>query len=80
MGAENCLIAAFHAIMMAQVIGIGTCFNDLIPPACNRVPEIRKLLDLPDDREVYTGITMGYSKYQFKRIPPRKLTEVRYLK
>jgi nitroreductase/NAD-dependent dihydropyrimidine dehydrogenase PreA subunit len=79
-GAENCLIAAFHAIMMAQVIGIGTCFNDLIPPACNRVPEIRKLLDLPDDREVYTGITMGYSKYQFKRIPPRKLTEVRYLK
>ena len=79
-GAENCLIATFHAIMMAQVIGIGTCFNDLIPPACNRVPEIRKLLGLPDDREVYAGITMGYSKYQFKRIPPRKLAEVRYLK
>ena len=79
-GSENCLIAAFHAIMMAQVIGIGTCFNDLIPPACNRVPEIRKLLGLPDDREVYAGITMGYSKYQFKRIPPRKLAEVRYLK
>ena len=79
-GAENCLIAAFHAIMMAQVIGIGTCFNDLIPPACNRVPEIRKLLGLPDDREVYASITMGYSKYQFKQIPPRKLAEVRYLK
>jgi len=79
-GAENCLIAAFHAIMMAQVIRIGTCFNDLIPPACNRVPEIKKLLGLPDDREVYASITMGYSKYQFKRIPPRKLAEVRYLK
>ena len=79
-GAENCLIAAFHAIMMAQVMRIGTCFNDLIPPACNRVPEIRKLLGLPDDREVYAGITMGYSKYKFKRIPPRKLAEVRYLK
>ena len=80
MGAENCLIAAFHAIMMAQVMRIGTCFNDLIPPACNRVPEIRELLGLPVDREVYASITMGYSKYQFKRIPPRKLAEVRYLK
>ena len=79
-GAENCLIAAFHAIMMAQVIGIGTCFNDLIPPACNSVSEIRKLLGLPDDREVYASITMGYSKYQFKRIPPRKFAEARYLK
>ena len=79
-GSGNCLIAAFHAIMMAQVIGIGTCFNDLIPPACNRVPEIKKLLGLPDDREVYASITMGYPKYQFKRIPPRKLAEVSYLK
>jgi nitroreductase/NAD-dependent dihydropyrimidine dehydrogenase PreA subunit len=78
-GAENCLIAAFHAILMAQVMSIGTCFNDLIPPACNRVPEIRKLLGLPDDREVYASITMGYSKYKFKRIAPRKLAEVRYL-
>jgi hypothetical protein len=79
MGEGNCLIAAFHAIMMAQIMKIGTCFNDLIPPACNRVPEIRKLLGLPDDREVYASITMGYSKYQFKRIVPRKLAEVRYL-
>ncbi len=79
-GAENCLIAAFHAIMMAQVLKIGTCFSDLIPPACNRVPEIRKLLGLPDEREVSASITMGYPKYEFKKIPPRKLAEVRYLK
>jgi len=79
MSAENCLISAFHSIMMAQVLGIGTCFNDLIPPACNRVPKIRTLLDLPEDREVYASITMGYSKYQFKQIPPRKLAEFRYI-
>ena len=80
MGSENCLIAAFHAIMMAEVLDVGSCLNDLIPPACNRVPEIRNLLGLPDDHEVYASITMGYSKYQFKRIPPRKLAEARYLR
>lgn len=79
MSAYNCVIAAFHAIMMAQVMGIGTCFNDLIPQVCFRGP-ITNLLGLSDDREVYASITMGYSKYQFKRMPPRKLAEVRYLK
>jgi ferredoxin len=62
-GSENCLVAAFHAIMMAQVMKIGACLNDLIPPMCNKVPEIRKLLGLSGDREVYASITMGYSKY-----------------
>jgi nitroreductase/NAD-dependent dihydropyrimidine dehydrogenase PreA subunit len=75
----NCVIAAFHAIFMAEVLGIGTCFNDLIPPACNRVPEIRRLLDLPEEREVYASLTLGYPKYNFKRIIPRRLAEVRYL-
>ncbi|MFC1562129.1 nitroreductase family protein [candidate division KSB1 bacterium] len=78
-GAENCLIAAFHAILMAQVMNIGTCFNDLIPPMCNRVREIRDLLGLSNDREVYAGLTMGYPKYKFKRTIPRKLAEVNYL-
>jgi len=76
----NCVIAAFHAIFMAQVLGIGNCFNDLIPPACNRSPEIRRLLDLPEDREVYASLTLGYPKYKFKRIIPRRMAEVRYLK
>ena len=79
MGEANCVIAAFHAIFMAEVLGIGTCFNDLIPPACNRVPEIRRLLDLPEEREIYASLTLGYPKYQFKRIIPRRLAEVRYL-
>ncbi len=79
MGAENCLIAALHGIFMSQILGIGSCFNDLIPPACNRAPKIRKMLDLPDDRNIHASITLGYSKYNFKRTIPRELAEVRYV-
>jgi len=75
----NCVVSSFHAIFMAEVLGIGTCFNDLIPPACNRAPEIRKLLDLPEDREVYASLTLGYPKYKFRQVIPRRLKEVRYL-
>jgi hypothetical protein len=79
-GAENCLIAVFHAILMAQVLKVGTCFNGLVPPACNRVKTLRAMLGLPDNSEVYAGITMGFPKYNFKKVPPRRLAEVRYLK
>ncbi len=78
-GAENCLIAAFHVIMMAQTLGIGTCFNDLVPPVCNRMPEIRQLLGLDPGRNVYASVTLGYPKYSFKKVPPRMLADVRYL-
>lgn len=77
-GAENCLIAAFHAILMAQTLDIGTCLNDLIPPACNRKKEIRQLLEIPEDREVYASVTLGFPKYQFKTVPPRKLSAIKY--
>ena len=79
MAAENCLVAAFHGVFMAQVLGLGSCFNDLIPPACNRVPKIREMLGLPSDHEVYASLTLGYPKYKFKQTIPRKLAEVRYL-
>jgi hypothetical protein len=78
MAEENCTIAAFHAILMAEVLGVGTCLNHLIPPACNNDFEVKKLLDLPDDCEVYTSLTVGYPKYAFKRSIPRRLAEVRY--
>jgi len=78
-GEANCLIAAFHAVMVAEAIGIGTCFNDLIPPACNRVAEIRALIDLPDDREVSASVILGHPKYMFRKAPPRKLSDVKYI-
>jgi len=78
-GEANCFIAAFHAVLMAEAMGIGTCFNDLTPPACNRSPEIRRLLDLPDDREVSAGVILGYPKYKFRKAPPRKLSDVTYI-
>jgi nitroreductase len=78
-GEENCLLAAFHAVMMAQTMDIGTCLNGLILPVFERMPEARKLVGLPDGREVYASITLGYPKYPFKRVVPRDLEEVRYL-
>jgi len=78
-GEENCLLAAFHAVMMGETMDLGTCLNGLIPSVCNRSSDIRNLIGLSDDREVHASITLGYPKYPFKRIVPRDLAQVRYL-
>ena len=77
MGEGNCAIAATYADLMAQVLGVGACRNDLVPPICNR--NHRELIGLPNDREVYSGLTLGYPKYKYQRTIPRQVAEVRYL-
>ncbi len=79
MGDTNCTISAFHAIFMAEILGVGTCFNDLIPPICNRSREIRDMLGLAEDRDFYSSLTVGFPKYKYQKVVPKKLAEVRYL-
>jgi nitroreductase/NAD-dependent dihydropyrimidine dehydrogenase PreA subunit len=79
MGEENCVVATTYADFMAQVLGIGACRNDLIPPICNRSHKVRELIGLPNDREVYSSLTLGYSKYKYQRTVPRQVAQVRYL-
>jgi ferredoxin len=79
MGEANCTISAFHGIFIAEILGVGTCFNDLVPPACNRSKKIREFLGLPMDREFYSSLTLGLPKYKFRKSIPKKLAEVRYL-
>ncbi len=79
MGEDNCTIAAYHVILMAELLGVGTCFNHLIPPACNEDPEVKRMLNLPENCDVYASITAGYPKYNLKRTVPRRLAEVRYI-
>ncbi len=79
MGNENCFIAGLQAIFMAETLGVGTCFNDLIPQACNRDKRLKSLLGLAADVQVNTSITLGYPRYRFKKNVPRHLAHVRYL-
>jgi nitroreductase/NAD-dependent dihydropyrimidine dehydrogenase PreA subunit len=76
---ESCLIAALHAVFMAETLGVGTLVNGLIPPACNNSPAVRALLGLPPGREVHASLCLGYSKYQYRKAIRRRLAEVRYL-
>ena len=78
-GDESCLVAAIHAVLMAETLGVGTLVNGLIPPACNHSPAARALLGLPEEREVFASLCLGYPKYKYRKAIRRRLVEVRYL-
>jgi nitroreductase/NAD-dependent dihydropyrimidine dehydrogenase PreA subunit len=78
-GDESCMIAALHAVLMAETLGVGTLVNGLIPPACNNSPAARALLALPPEREVFASLCLGYGKYPYRKAIRRRLVEVRYL-
>jgi hypothetical protein len=79
MGEDNCTLSAFHAILMAEILGVGTCFSHIVPLGCNRSKKIREFLSLPKDREFHSSITLGFSKYKYHKVVPKRLAEVRYL-
>jgi nitroreductase/NAD-dependent dihydropyrimidine dehydrogenase PreA subunit len=76
---ESCFVAATYAMLMAECLGLGSVINGLVAPACNRSPQARKLLALPDDHEVYAALSLGYPLLKFKKRIPRAGGTVRYL-
>ncbi len=78
-GDESCVMAASFAMLMAECLGVGSCFNGLVTPACNRSEGARAMLGLDGSREVHSALTLGYPVYKFKRSIPRTGGEIRYL-
>ncbi len=78
-GDEACMLAAFHAVLAAETLGVGSCINGLLPPIINKTKEVRQTISLPDNHEVYAALTLGYPKYKFKKTIPRKLGRVNFV-
>lgn len=76
---DNCTIAAFHSILMAETLGLGTCFNHLIPPIINRSNTLRRMLSIPEVNGAFTAVTLGFPKYTWKRAVSHRLAEVRFM-
>jgi len=64
--------ASFAAVMYAETIPIGTCYNGLLTVGLNGDPSIRALLKIPQEELVVSGLTLGYPDEEHYRYPPRR--------
>lgn len=76
---EDIYIAATYCILAAHALGLGGSIMDLIPPAINKKPELRKLFHVPQNHDVVASVILGFPKYAYQRGIHRTLKSVEWL-
>ena len=73
---HNALICVTYAMLTAHSFGLGTTIIGLIPPAINKVKELKDLFQIPEENEAVISLILGYPKYKYKRIIKRETRDV----
>jgi nitroreductase/NAD-dependent dihydropyrimidine dehydrogenase PreA subunit len=79
MGDTNCLLAATHAMLMAEALGIGNIMLGVAASAVQYTLELKRALDIPPANEVFSALALGYAQCQFERGIRRPLKSVSWL-
>ena len=76
---QDCAEAIAHLELLFHSQGIGATWSGFIIMAMAAVPEMREMLGIPEDRDVYGGLLLGYALETFHSIPGRKPVHIEWL-
>jgi nitroreductase/NAD-dependent dihydropyrimidine dehydrogenase PreA subunit len=65
-------IAATQMVLMAETLGLGTCFIFFLVRTLQESKELRTLLRIPGDHRVYVAFTVGYPAVKYLRFTGRR--------
>ena len=72
-------LASMQMVLMAETLGLGTCFIGFLVLAIEKSGELRSTLGMPDDHEVPVAFTVGYPDVKFLRLVARNPARVKWL-
>ncbi len=72
-------LGAMQMVLMAQALGLGTCFIGFIPMAVENSAELKQLLRIPDGHSTVTSFVTGYPDVSYLRLVSRKPARIRWL-
>jgi NAD-dependent dihydropyrimidine dehydrogenase PreA subunit/nitroreductase len=72
-------IAITYGMLAAHALGLGGTVIDLVPPAVNRVKELRTMFSIPENNEVVASLILGYPKYKYRKAIKRELKSVTWV-
>ena len=72
-------LAAMQMVLMAEAIGLGTCFCHFLVFAIEESPELRQALQIPEDNKVVVSFMTGYPDVSFTQLVARNPLEVNWL-
>ncbi|MCX7045107.1 MAG: nitroreductase family protein [Candidatus Sumerlaeota bacterium] len=76
---DDCCYALFHAVLLAESLGLGSCINGNAEVLIRHFPDLLGLLGIPPDHRVYACATFGYPKHRFQRFVHRREAVVKWL-
>jgi nitroreductase/NAD-dependent dihydropyrimidine dehydrogenase PreA subunit len=75
---DDCVLALYHMVLMAERIGLGSCLLGTVEAAFARTPRLNDLLEIPRDQPVMASACFGYPGIRFKRLVERRPASVRW--
>ncbi len=72
-------IAATHMILLAETLGLGTCFIAFLVWAIEHSLDLKRLLQIPDHHQTLIAFTVGYPAVQYLRVVARNSAKVNWL-
>jgi nitroreductase len=78
-GTGAATIALTYFQLAAEALGLGTCWAGYLQIALAMSPALAKLAGIPEGRQAQASTMLGYAKYAYTAIPPRKDLEVNWL-
>jgi nitroreductase len=71
-----CLIALTYLELAATSLGLGTCWAGYFNAAATFYPPLTQALALPEGRQSFGAMMMGFPKYTYQRLPSRNVPRI----
>ncbi len=75
----NCALAVRNIEILAETMGLGTCWVGFLPSAANKSGQINKCLNIPQDKTILASVMVGFPKHSYRYKLPRKERNVSWL-
>jgi len=76
---QDSILAGFAMVLMAQALGLGTCFVSLAEKGLNASGRCKELVGLAPEEMVHAVILLGYPDELFRRPAPKSQKEVSWI-
>ncbi len=76
---EDAILAGYNICLVAQTLGLGTCFVTLAQNAFNSSRKCKEILNLAEEDNVYAVVTLGYPAVHHLRIAPKPAKQINWI-
>ena len=76
---NNSLIYATYSILAAHSLGLGATMIGIVPPAINKVTEVREIFGIPKENKAVISVIIGYPKYKYRRTIKRRNHKINWI-